>query len=220
MIKLSIPATSANLGSGFDCLGVSLELYNHVYIEEADRLEIRSSDGAAIPTDENNLIYRTLCEVYQAFGKEAGGFHILQENNIPMTRGLGSSSACIVAGVMAANHFLQSPMDQQDMINFACRLEGHPDNSTPAIKGGFVASVYQEGKVHCVKVPLNNKVRFAAFIPDFELKTEVARAVLPTKLDYKDAVYNLSRAALMSISLLSGDYQNMAVAAEDRLHQP
>ncbi len=220
MIKVRIPATSANLGSGFDSLGLALNLYNHVDMEESDHLDIRMRDGLDVPCDESNLIYRTARAFYELCGKELRGLYIEQESNIPMTKGLGSSSACIVAGILGANALLKGPMRLRDMIDFACRLEGHPDNVAPAFMGGFVASVFDGEKCHCVKAAVSDKLRFAAFIPDFEMSTEKARALLPRAVPYADAVFNLSRAALMSISLLSGDLENIRAAVDDRLHQP
>lgn len=220
MLKISVPASSANLGAGFDALGLALTLYNHVWMEEAEGCRIESADGAPIPTDESNMIYHTARVLYQRCGRPFHGLHIRQENNIPMARGLGSSSACLVAGLLGANTLLGSPLDKEDVADLAAELEGHPDNVAPALLGGLVTSVMDGGRVHSVSVPVSERIRFAVFIPDFELKTEVARAALPTEVTRQDAVYNLSRAALMTASLFSGSLQNLRVAVQDRLHQP
>ena len=137
-----------------------------------------------------------------------------------MTRGLGSSSACLVAGLVGANALLGSPLSLSDISDLAAFLEGHPDNTAPALCGGLVASVMDGGRVHSVSVPVSEQIRFAVFIPDFELKTEYARAILPKQVQREDAVYNLSRAALMTASLFSGRLDNLRVAVQDRLHQP
>jgi homoserine kinase len=137
-----------------------------------------------------------------------------------MTRGLGSSSACIVAGLLGANALMNNPLSKDDLLNLAAMLEGHPDNSTPALLGGLVTAVLEEGRVYCAKVPVSGRLKFAAFIPDFELKTEVARAALPVTVSHRDAVFNLSRASLMTASLFSGKLENLRVAVQDRLHQP
>ena len=220
MLKISVPASSANLGAGFDALGLALTLYNHVWMEEAEGCRIESADGAPIPTDESNMIYHTARVLYQRCGRPFHGLHIRQENNIPMARGLGSSSACLVAGLLGANTLLGSPLDKEDVADLAAELEGHPDNVAPALLGGLVTSVMDGGRVHSVSVPVSERIRFAVFIPDFELKTEVARAALPAEVTRQDAVYNLSRAALMTASLFSGSLQNLRVAVQDRLHQP
>ena len=136
MIRIDIPATSANLGSGFDSLGIALTMCNRVWMEEADELKITTTDKIKVPTDETNLIYWAARHLYQICGKTLPGLHIIQENNIPMARGLGSSSACIVAGILGANRMLGSPMSQSDLINLAAQIEGHPDNTSPAISGG------------------------------------------------------------------------------------
>lgn len=220
MLKISVPASSANLGAGFDALGLALTLYNHVWMEEAEGCRIESADGAPIPTDESNMIYHTARVLYQRCGRPFHGLHIRQENNIPMARGLGSSSACLVAGLLGANTLLGSPLDKEDVADLAAELEGHPDNVAPALLGGLVTSVMDGDRVHSVSVPVSERIRFAVFIPDFELKTEVARAALPAEVTRQDAVYNLSRAALMTASLFSGSLQNLRVAVQDRLHQP
>lgn len=220
MIKIQVPATSANIGSGFDSLGLALKYYNRVLMDECDGADISTSDGSSVPTDETNLIYTSAKFLYDLCGKPFTGLKLVQENNIPMTRGLGSSSACIVAGLVGANTLLKNPLSKDDLVNLAARLEGHPDNSTPAILGGLVTAVFDGNRVYSVKVPISGRLKFAAFIPDFELKTEVARAALPGEVPHKDAVYNLSRAALMTASLFSGRLDNLRVAADDRLHQP
>jgi homoserine kinase len=220
MIKLQIPATSANLGAGFDALGLALEFYNVVEMEESDTIEISSADATPIPTDENNLIYQSVKDVYQICGKKLDGLKMVQTNTIPMTRGLGSSSACIVAGLMGANTLLGNPLNTDDLVDLAAQIEGHPDNTAPALLGGIVTAVFDGRRVHWVKQEVYTKLRFVAMIPDFELKTEKARACLPSEVAHKDAVYNLSRAALFSASLLTGKFENLRTAVHDKLHQP
>lgn len=226
MIKITVPASSANLGAGFDALGIALTLYNRVWMEEADGTpaspvcRIESTDAVPVPTDESNMIYQTAKGLFERCGRPFRGLHIRQENNIPMTRGLGSSSACLVAGLLGANTLLGSPLSPADLADLAAELEGHPDNTAPALLGGLVTAVMDGGRVHTVSVPVSERIRFALFIPDFELKTEVARRVLPAEVSRADAVYNLSRTALMTASLFSGSLENLRVAVQDRLHQP
>lgn len=220
MIKIQIPATSANIGSGFDSLGIALDLYNYVWMEEADEIDISSKDEIAVPTDESNLIYWSAKRLYKECGKELPGMKIVQENNIPMTRGLGSSSACIAAGLIGANRFLGSPLSQHELVNLACRIEGHPDNTTPALLGGLVTAAMENDRVYSVSVPVAEHIRFGVFIPPFELKTEVARQALPDTYTRENAVYNLSRSSLMTAALFSGSLENLRVAVQDSLHQP
>ncbi len=220
MIKLRIPATSANLGAGFDALGLALSYYNYVNIEESDGCHISSSDGAEIPTDESNLIYRTAKTVYEICGRPFRGLTVEQTNNIPMARGLGSSSACITAGLTGANMLMGNPLSLDELVDLSAQIEGHPDNTAPALLGGIVTAVFDGKKVHWVKQEVFTTLKFIAVIPDFELKTEKARACLPKEIPHSDAVYNLSRAALFSASLLTGKYENLRTAVDDKLHQP
>ena len=172
MIQIKVPATSANLGSGFDALGLALTLYNRVWMEESDVIDITTKDDIKVPTDENNLIYWAAKRLYEECGKKLPGLKIIQENNIPMASGLGSSSACIVAGLLGANRLIGNPLNENDLINLAAAIEGHPDNTTPALSGGLVASAVEGDRVYSVSVPVSDKIRFAAFHPPFELKTE------------------------------------------------
>lgn len=220
MIRIDVPATSANLGSGFDSLGIALTMHNKVWMEEWDEIDIKSVDDTVIPTDESNLIYWAAHHLYSQCGKKLPGLKIRQENNIPMARGLGSSSACIVAGILGANRLLGSPFTQSDLINLAAKIEGHPDNTSPAISGGLVASAIEGERVYSVSVPVSEKIAFAVMIPPFELKTEKARKVLPDLYSRQDAVYNLSRSGLMTASLFSGNLENLRVAVQDKIHQP
>ena len=220
MIKIRIPATSANLGAGFDALGLALNYYNYVHMEEADDILISSLDGCEVPTDATNLIYETAKTLYDICGRPLKGLHIEQINNIPMARGLGSSSACIIAGLMGANTLMGNPLSLDDLVNLSAQIEGHPDNTAPALLGGIVTAVFDGQVVHWVKQEVHSTLKFVVVIPDFELKTEKARECLPKEVSHKDAVYNLSRAALFSASLLTGKYENLRTAVHDKLHQP
>lgn len=220
MIKLQIPATSANLGAGFDALGLALSFYNTAEMEENDVIDIKSLDGTPIPQDEKNLIYVSVKDLYDVCGKPLKGLTLRQTNAIPMARGLGSSSACIIAGLVGANKMLGDPLTKDDLVDLAAQIEGHPDNTAPALLGGIVTAVFDGRKVHWVKQEVYTRLKFVAIIPDFELKTEKARACLPKEISHRDAVYNLSRAALFSASLLIGKFENLKTAVDDRLHQP
>ena len=220
MIEIKVPATSANIGSGFDSLGLAVAMYNTIEMELWDGVLIESLDNAPVPCDEHNLIYKTAKYLFDICGKPLSGLHIRQTSNVPLARGLGSSSTCIVAGITGANILIGNPLSADEVVNMAANMEGHPDNSTPAILGGQVTAAIENGKVFYCRQELKDDLRFAAIIPDFELKTSVARAALPKEVTCKDAVYNLSRAALMSQSLATGKYENLRIACQDRLHQP
>ena len=219
MIKVRVPATSANVGAGFDALGLAVSLHNTITMEEWDGLDIQSTDGSLIPTGSSNLIYRSAKAVYDQLGRPMKGLRVRQENPIPMARGLGSSSACIVAGVMGANALLGNVLTQRQMLTLATSIEGHPDNVAPAILGGFVTSVFDEGQVYSVRKEIDPSLAFAAFIPNFRLLTEKARAALPDTITRQEAIYNLSRAALATAAFCDGDYELLRVATKDALHQ-
>lgn len=219
MITVRVPATSANIGSGFDSLGLAVNLYNTAQFAEADGLYISSADGTSVPTGEDNLIYRTVRQVYAQCGRTLKGLRLRQTNAVPIARGLGSSSACIVAGIMGANALLGNPLSQQDMLTLAVQTEGHPDNVAPALLGGFVASVQDGGKVISVKKDIAPDLEFAAFVPSFRLLTKQEREALPKQVAHKDAVYNLSRAALCALAFSERRYDLLRVATQDSLHQ-
>lgn len=220
MITVTVPATSANMGPGFDSIGIALNLYNRFSMEECDHIDISATGGENIPNDESNLVYQCARRVYDICGKPMHGLRLIEDCSIPQTRGLGSSSACTVAGLLGANAMLGGPLHQENIIDLAAAIEGHPDNSTPAILGGFCTSLLEYGKVWSVRVPIADKVDFVAFIPNFELPTEKARNALPNTIPHHDAVFNLSRAALLTGSLVTGNLHNLRVAVGDCLHQP
>ncbi len=219
MIRVRVPATSANMGSGFDSIGVALDMHNEVLFEESDHIDISCITGHDINTTEQNLIYQCASVVYKTVGRPMKGLKIVEACHIPMVRGLGSSSACTVAGLLGANALLGDPLSPDTIIDLAAQIEGHPDNSTPALRGGFVAAMVENGKVWQVRVPISGSVSFCVFVPNFELKTEKARAVLPKTVTREDAIFNLGRAALLAGSLVTGDLHNIRVATADRLHQ-
>lgn len=219
-VCVRVPASSANLGAGFDALGVALSLYNTVWMQEADGCDIASLDDIAIPTDQSNMIYQAAKALYLRCGHPFHGLKIRQRSEIPMTRGLGSSSACLIGGLLGANTLLGSPLSRDAIVDLAAEIEGHPDNVAPALLGGLVTAVMDGGRVYTVSVPVSERIQFAVFIPPYELKTEKARSVLPQTVSRQDAVYNLSRASLMTASLFSGQLETLRVAVQDTLHQP
>ncbi len=220
MINIKIPATSANLGAGFDSLGLALSFYNYVSIGEADGIFISSLDDTIVPEDESNLIYSAAKTLYDICGRRLHGLCIEQTNNIPIARGLGSSSACVIAGLTGANRLMGEPLSLDELVNLSAQIEGHPDNTAPALLGGIVTAVFDGNSVHWVKQEVFTTLKFVVAVPDFKMETEKARECLPENVTHKDAVYNLSRAALFSVSLLTGKYENLRTAVNDRLHQP
>ena len=219
-IKVSVPATSANIGSGFDALGLAVTLYNTVTFEESDHLDISAADGTRIPRGESNLVYRSAKGLFDKVGKTMPPLKLVQTNAIPMARGLGSSSACIIAGLLGANRMLGDVLNTQELLTLATSIEGHPDNVAPALLGGLTSSVFEDGVVYSVKRDVDESLCFAAIVPDYKLLTEAARAALPKEVTHKDAVYNLSRAALIPAAFCEGRHDLLAIATEDKLHQP
>lgn len=222
MIKIRVPATSANMGPGFDSLGVALELYNYITAEETDsglEIIIRDDTSKFLPQNEKNLIYRCMKEVFDRAGYAPKGLRLILENNIPVTRGLGSSSAGIVGGLYAANCLAGKPFSKDELLGMAVKIEGHADNVTPAMLGGFTVSVMQRDRHHYVCHRLKDDLLFGALIPDFTLATKKARSILPGTVSHRDAAYNAGHSALLAASLISGDYSHIRAAIGDRLHQ-
>lgn len=222
MIKIRVPASSANMGPGFDSLGVALKLYNYIYAEEIPSgLEIRvlGDESRFVPRDGDNLVFRMMSALFERVGHRPRGLRLVLENNIPMTRGLGSSSACIVGGLYAANILAGSPLTKQQLLDIAAIEEGHADNVTPAMMGGFTVSVKTKDSVRYISHSIGCDLKFAAFIPDFALSTKRARMVLPRNVSHRDAAFNAGHSALLAASLITGDYENIRTAIGDRLHQ-
>lgn len=222
MVTVRVPATSANIGSGFDCVGMALKLYNTISAEETDggvKIEILNDGGSYVPLDERNLVYRTMMTTFEQIGYTPKGLHIVQTNDVPVTRGLGSSSTCIVGGIIAANEMCKRPLSKQDIIDLASSLEGHPDNVTPAVTGGMAIAVKNRGIKYTSFPVSNEKLSFAVYIPDFSVSTRVARASLPKVLTYRDASYNVGRSALLATAMLTENYSLLSTALQDRMHQ-
>lgn len=223
MIHIRIPATSANMGPGFDSIGIAVELYNHIWVEEQTTgltIEVKRDQAIPVPTDETNLIYKTMKYFYEQKGLKMPGVHIVQEDYIPMVRGLGSSAACIVGGLFAANALAGNICDKDELAQMAAQLEGHPDNSNPAIYGSMVVGAQDENKMNHVRLELPDDLIFATMVPDFPVSTADARGVLPDNYTRKDMVFNASRAALLVASMMTGKYENFDMAMEDCVHQP
>ncbi|MPM17693.1 Homoserine kinase [bioreactor metagenome] len=218
MKKLRVPASTANVGSGFDSIGIALALYNHVEFEACDQLQIESVDE--IPKGKDNLIVSTIAYTFEQAGRPFKGVHLIQENNVPMSRGLGSSSTCIAAGVTIADELMGNILSLSDKVDIAALIEGHPDNVAPALLGGFVAAVIDNGHVTYHQKPLSrDELCFIVVVPDFCVSTHDAREALPKTFPMADAVFNLSRSSLCTAAFLTGNYDLLRVATKDRLHQ-
>ncbi|MBI3666706.1 MAG: homoserine kinase [Acidobacteria bacterium] len=218
-----VPASSANLGPGFDALAVALSIYLTCHFRPAGRLSIQVSgrDAALIPTGETNLIWRTAVEAARAAGSELPPLEIQIENEIPVGKGLGSSAAAIVAALVVADSVLDLGWSRERVLDEAAKLEGHPDNVAACILGSVVASAMdRQGCAHAVRLEMPNGFRVAAVVPNYELPTAEMRAVLPGAYSSADAVFNLQRAVLLVAALSTGDRRAFPTALEDRIHQP
>lgn len=218
-VKVKVPATSANLGSGFDVAGLALTLYNTFTFElSEDGLNIKGCPEQFC--NENNLTYQAFKRAAEVCGLEYQGVNIECSGEVPYTRGLGSSSTCIVAGIVGAFAFKDKVEERQEILELATSIEGHPDNVAPAIFGGVTVSVMEEDNVLTLNIPVKHDYRFVALIPPFTLSTEQSRAVLPQILTRKDAIKNVSHLALMVASLINGYDEGLKLGFKDRLHQP
>ena len=220
--QIKVPATSANLGPGFDALGLALDLWNETVITPAKdySVEVRGEGKDRLSSGENNLIVRTARRLAERAGKSLPPFHAKCVNQIPLSSGLGSSAATILTGLLAGNALLENPLSSEEILNFASELEGHPDNVAPALMGGFVISMAKEGRVIARQISLGLELHITVALPDFYISTKQARAALPKRVPMKNAVHNISRAVLVTEALRSGDLSLLGEAMTDKLHQP
>ena len=244
-VRVRVPATSANLGSGFDTVGLALDYHDELEftlsadpVNTAAQVMIEGEGADTLPRDETHLVVSTFRRACQTFGLGRVGFILQAHNNIPQARGMGSSAEAIVAGIAAAAAFAQDDELNRDAVfELAAAIEGHPDNVAPAVYGGLTMSWDMEtpegvGSVpipggeplhkgfHTINYRVADDLTAAVFVPDYELSTEKARAALPKTIDHHDAVYNLARAALLAGSLTTGKLENLDAATGDCLHQP
>ena len=218
---VKVPATSANMGPGFDCLGMALDIWNTVTIEPGEHgIEITGEGADVLPKGPSNLIFKCFRAVFERLDRPVPQVKIICHNEIPVSRGLGSSSAGIVGGLMAANSMCGDPISQHQLLELAVEIEGHPDNVAPAMLGGCQIGVQDDGRLITGQVPLPRELKAVLFVPDVPMSTDQARKILPSTVDRADAVYNIGRVALLVRALTTGDLQHLNVATQDRLHQP
>ena len=222
-MQVRVPASSANLGPGFDCLGLALGVYLKCRFERAAELSIRvrGRDAAQISTGEDNLIWRTALAVAADIGDPLPAIALEIENEIPLGKGLGSSAAALTAGVVIADHLLGLHWKPHRILDEAAKLEGHPDNVAAAVFGSIVASATDiGGAVRAVRVEMPANYAVAVVVPDFMLATSEARHVLPASYSKNDAVFNVQRSAILMAALATGTTSAFPAALEDRMHQP
>ncbi len=220
-ITVRAPASSANLGPGFDCLGIALSLFTTVRVtpQAVTKVVPLGAELADTPADERNYIYKAMQVAARAVGRTLPPARVEIETDVPLARGLGSSASALVAGLAAGNALLGAPLDAEELLELAAREEGHPDNVAPALLGGIVVATLDRAGTHYVRLDAPERLGVTVFIPDFELSTSKARAVLPTDYTRADTVHALSHAALLAAALACGRLDLLAHAMQDRVHQ-
>jgi len=220
MFQVKVPATSANLGPGFDCMGLALKLYNYITVETSDELVINLIGDYTnnIPRNKDNLLWKSACLLWQKLGSKPHPLKITLENYVPPARGLGSSSTAVVGGLMIANA-LDFPLDRFELLKLANEIEGHPDNVTPAIYGGITLTVMTEDTVVPRILAKHPKFKTVVVIPDILVETEKARKILPALIPRQDVIFNTSRVGLLVDVLINEDYDLLSIATQDRIHQ-
>ena len=219
MIKVTVPATSANLGIGYDTLGMAVSLYSHFTFDHADTLTITGCPEEF--QNRDNMVYVAFEQALEQWGMEPFPISIDIQTEIPVARGLGSSSTCVVAGIMGAAALTRRTVTREELVAMATALEGHPDNVAPALLGAAVCSFTPEGELpRCLRYNVSERLRFITIIPPYEVKTESARKIVPKEVPLSTAVWQMGRISGLTRGLENGDVELIAAACEDRLQEP
>lgn len=223
-VKILVPATSANLGPGFDVLGVALDFYNTVEISLQPGLDIRAEtagEGARFLSRRGSkMVVEAVRRVFQRAGSAAPGLLIRQYNKIPLFRGLGSSAAAVAGGMAAANALLPEPLPPEEIFCLAAAMEGHPDNVAPALFGGFTVACATKNGYRHIRIDPPAGLNVVVCVPSFTLPTKKSRSLLPEHVPLDDAVFNIGHTALLVAALFTGNLKHLSFAMEDKLHQP
>ena len=220
-VTVRAPATSANMGPGFDCLGIALDIWNTVTVEVGDSgFEISGQGEDELPRDESNLVFQSIARIYEEFDRAVPPLSVRCHNEIPTTRGLGSSSAALVSGLTIGNELCGGLLDRDDLLQIAASIEGHPDNVAPAIFGGMQVAVNHNDRIVAAPVPVPEALSAVLYVPNVPMPTEEARGLLGSEVPRSDAVFNIGRAALLVRAMATGDLEGLDIATDDRLHQP
>ncbi|MDO4534519.1 MAG: homoserine kinase [Clostridium perfringens] len=218
MVKVKVPCSSANLGPGFDCIGIGLNLYNTFDISEI-------SSGLLIEgcpkeyQNVNNIIYKAMEIVFKEVSYNPSGIKISIESDIPISRGLGSSSSCIIGGMMAANYLSGNKLSRETIANLATKMEGHPDNVVPCLFGGLIVSLFNGKETYYEKIKFNSKIKFFAMFPNFNLQTKKARDILPKELDFKFAMSNIAASSFLVASIANNNFKNIKHSMSNVIHE-
>jgi homoserine kinase len=223
-VTVKVPATTANLGPGFDCIGAALGLYNTVKFTRLDTegliIQVTGTEAEKVQTDESNLLYQAFVKLYEHLGETAPGVKIEIDLGVPLARGLGSSATAIVGGLVAGNVLAGSPLSQSQVMDLAIALEGHPDNVVPALIGGCRLAATGDNGWQICDVPWHEDIIPVIAIPDFELSTSEARKVLPKEYSRADAIFNIAHLGLLLRGLATGNKDWLQAALQDKIHQP
>ncbi|WP_089093890.1 homoserine kinase [Nodularia sp. NIES-3585] len=223
-ITVTVPATTANLGPGFDCIGAALTLYNKFKFTRLDEggliIDVTGAEAERVQTDESNLLYQAFLKLYQYIGQIPPSVNMEIQLGVPLARGLGSSATAIVGGLVGANQLAGAPLTQLQVMELAIAMEGHPDNVVPALLGGCRLAATSADNWSICDIPWNENIVPVLAIPDFELSTSEARQVLPTQVSRADAIFNTAHLGLLLRGLQTGKGEWLSTALQDRLHQP
>jgi len=220
-VTIRVPATTANLGPGFDVLGMALSMWNYLRIDWADEpfVDVHGEGAGHLRTDARNMTYRAAMRLLDEAGQASRHMRIASYQSVPLSRGLGSSSAAIVGGLYAANALLSYPVTPHRLLELAAEIEGHPDNVAPALMGGMTIAIHDEGVVNAVPVPVVEGLQCVVFIPERPLATKKAREVLKPEVTRAEAVFNVGRASLMVAAFALNRPEYLRLATQDKLHQ-
>ncbi len=224
-IRVVAPATTANLGPGFDCLGLALDLWNQLDVLPGDPgagavVEIGGEGAGELSTGRDNLVYRSMAFLFQEADREIPQVRLHCQNQIPLERGLGSSAAAIAGGLVAANAMCSHAFTPNDLLEMAATIEGHPDNVAAAVLGGLQLVVTEDERLYTAPINVPPELHAVLFIPESRIATSDARSVLPQSVSRADALYNMSRTALLVAGMATNHPEYLSVATQDRLHQP
>jgi len=227
-VTVTVPATTANIGPGFDCLGAALSLYNRFHFtpftplsdSEPFQISVEGTEASRVNTGPSNLVYRAYLKCYERIGKPAPPVHIKIHLGVPLSRGLGSSSTAIVGGIVGANAIAGTPLNSSALATLANEIEGHPDNVVPALLGSAQLAAMANGRLQICELPWHESIMPVVIIPEFELSTADARRVLPGKYSRTDAIFNTAHIGLLMRGLATGNGDWIAGGMSDRIHQP
>jgi len=228
LVRVKAPATTANMGPGYDCLGMALDVWNIIEVEVLDSgepvVEVTGEGAGELGTGRDNLVYRSMEFLFQDAGQEMPLVRIRCDNAIPLARGMGSSAAAIAGGLVAANAICSQDYTPNDLLEMAATIEGHPDNVAAAVLGGMqlvISDKTEEGsRLYTVPINVPPELHAVVFVPQVRIATEDARAVLPEKVTVADAVHNIGRVGLLVASMATNHPEYLAIATQDLLHQP